>query len=195
MNLPFGIPQVKDLGLRKREETKEIAAMYEHKLAQYRDTLEYYKKLLEYSDRLEENERKSVDKKFSGLQTAMDLTYLKEQSDKMMELMEGTSKGTLNSIHVELDKLNIALMNTKEGLEGLDKNVVNRLSELLIELQKQNVFQYKQYQTDLTAQMNDLENRVKRGNALLWFLFVFSLASISGTAFLILYALGTLPFF
>lgn len=195
MNLPFGLPVMKDLGLKRREETKEITAMYEHKLAEYRDTLEYYKRLLEYTDKLEENERRSVDKKFSGLQTAMDLTYLKEQSDKMMEMMEDASKGTLNKIMVELDQLNIALTNTSVSLEGLDKNVINRLSELLIELQKQNSIQYKQYQTDLTDHMNELERRVKKGNALLWFLFVFCLISISGTAFLILYALGIIPFF
>lgn len=194
MNLPFGIPAVKDLGVRKKEETREIAAMYEHKLAEYRDTLEYYKKLLEYSDKLEENDRKSVDRRHSAIQTAMDLTYLKEQSDKMMELLEDAGKGTLKNIIAELDKLNIALLNTNDSLEGVDKNVVNRLSELLIELQKQDSVQYKQYQTDLTNHLNDLERRVKKGNALLWFLFIFSLVSISGMAFLILYALGILSF-
>lgn len=195
MNLPFGLPIVKDLGLKKREETKEITAMYEHKLAEYRDTLEYYKKLLEYSDKLEESDRKSLDKKYAGVQTAMDLTYLKEQGEKTIELIEGMNKSTISNIMIELEKLNIALLNANENLEGIDKNVVNRLSELLIELQKQNSFQYKQYQSDITAHMGDLEHRIKKGNALLWFLFVFNLISISGIAFLILYSLEILPFY
>lgn len=195
MNLPFGLPIVKDLGIKRREETKEITAMYEHKLAEYRDTLEYYKKLLEYSDKLEENDRKSLDKKYAGVQAAMDLTYLKEQGEKTIELIEDMNKSTISNIMTELEKLNIALLNTNENLEGIDKNVINRLSELLIELQKQNSFQYKQYQSDITAHMGDLEHRVKKGHALLWFLFVFNLISISGIVFLILYSLEIIPFY
>lgn len=195
MNLPFGLPNMKDLGNKMKEDAKEMNATYEHKLAEYRDTLEYYRKwLLEYSDKREEYEHRAGSQKLTGVQTAMDLTYIKEQGEKTMELVDDLNKVKINSILLELGKLNAALEATNENLEGLDKNVVNRISELLIELQKQNTLQNKQYQADILTDIYALDRRVRRGHALLWFVFVFNLIGISGIAFLILYVLEIIPF-
>lgn len=195
MNLPFGFPNMKDLGNKMKEEAKEINASYEHKLSEYRDTLEYYRKwLLEYSDKHEELEHRVGNHKLGSVQTAMDLTYIKEQGEKTMELVEDLNKVKINSILLELGKLNATLESSSENLEGLDKNVVNRISELLIELQKQNTIQNKQYQTDIITDIYSLDRRVRRGQAILWFVFVFNLIGISGIAFLILYVLEIIPF-
>ncbi len=195
MNLPFGLSGVKDIGKRK-EENPEVTAQYKHKLAEYRETLENYRAMIsEYSGKLEGYDRKSVESQLNKVQYALDLTYIKEQSDRMLELLEEMSKGPGDKIQAELESLVTTLVDTNIKLEGLDKNVVNRISELMIELQKQTALQDKQYQTELSADMERLSRSVKKTNALLWFIFVFSLIGISGIAFVILYILEIIPFY
>jgi hypothetical protein len=193
MNLPFGISGVKDLG--KRREENPDAAQYKHKLTEYRDTLENYRKMImEYSGRLEGYDRKSVESQLSKVQVALDLTYIKEQGDKMLELLEALSKKSEDKTSDELEGLITTLVDMNDKIDGLDKNVVNRISELMIELHKQTVFQDKQIQTELSESVELLSRKVKKTNALLWFLFVFGLVGISGIAFIILYILEVIPF-
>ena len=195
MNLPFGLLGVKDLGGKKKEEIQEVTATYERKLAEYRDTLEFYKKwLLEYTSSIGGTDRKAVEQSLSSVQAAMDLTYLKEQGEKTMELIGELGGETVDKLLSELEIVKTALAETGYQLEGLDKNVVNRLSELVIELQKQASAQNKQYQAELTSQVEHLERSVRKGHALVWFLFVFNLMSISGIVFIILYILEIIPF-
>ncbi len=195
MNLPFGLPNKKDLGNKMKEDAKEMNASYEHKLAEYRDTLEYYRKwLLEYSDKHENLEHRASGHKLNNVQTAMDLTYIKEQGDKTMELMDDLSSTKISRILLELEKLNAGLETANENLNGLDKNVVNRISELLIELQKQSNLWNKQFQADIVTDIYALDRRVRRGHALLWFVFIFNLVGVSGIVFLILYVLEIIPF-
>jgi hypothetical protein len=195
MNLPFGLPNMKELGNKMREDAKEVTSIYENKLAEYRDTLEYYRKwLIEYSNKYEESEHRQGGQRLTGVQTAMDLTYLKEQGEKTMELMEELNKVKVNAILLELEKLNTSLEAANDNLDSMDKNVVNRISELLIELQKQSTLQNRQHQESLSAEISALDRRVRRGHALLWFVFIFNLIGISGIAFLILYVLEIIPF-
>jgi len=194
MNLPFGIPGMKDLGKRK-EESSDAAAQYKHKLAEYRDTLENYRRMIsEYSGRLEGYDRNTVEGQLSKVQFALDLTYIKEQGDKMLELLEAMSKKPEDKTSAELEGLLTTLVDTNYKIDGLDKNVVNRISELMLELHKQMTLQNKQYQTELSTSMELLSRKVKRTNALLWFVFIFGLTGISGIAFIILYILEVIPF-
>ncbi len=194
MNLPFGIPGVKDLGKRK-EESPEATAQYKHKLAEYRDTLENYRKMIsEYSGRLEGYDRKSVEGQLSKVQFALDLTYIKEQGDKILELLEELGKKPEDKTQAELEGLITTLVDTNYKLDGLDKNVINRISELMLELHKQTAIQNKQYQTELSASLELLSRRVRKTNALLWFIFIFGLTGLSGIAFIILYILEVIPF-
>jgi hypothetical protein len=199
MNLPFGLPAIKDTYVKKKDDSLEAAIMYEQKLAEYRDALESYKRcILEYSDKLNNYDRRTVDNQLSIVQTALDITYLKEQGDKSVELLEDMKAVQLNSIISNLDSLIKAIVDTNYKVDGLDKNVVNRLSELMIELQKQILQQDKQLsaqlQSQLTADIEALSRNVKRNQALLWFLFAFSLLGMSGLAFMILYILEIIPF-
>ena len=195
MNLSFGLPNSKVRGNKMKENAKEITSSYDHKLADYRNTLESYRKwLLEYSDRCEEYEHRIGVHKLNGVQTAMDLTYIKEQGEKTIELMEDLNKVKIGAVMLELEKMKAVLETTGDNLDGIDRNVVNRISELLIELQKQNTFLYKQYQDECFSGLNALDRRVRKGHVLLWFVFVFNLISISGIAYLILYVLDILPF-
>ncbi len=194
MNLPFGIPGVRDLGKRK-EENPEAAAQYKHKLAEYRETLENYRKMIsEYSGKLEGYDKNSVESQLSNVQYALDLTYIKEQGDRALQLLEAMNKGLDGKTMAEIEGLVTTLVDTNYKLEGLDKNVVNRVSELMIELQKQTALQNKQYQTELSASLEQVSRRVKRTNALLWFIFIFNLIGISGIAFIVLYILEIIPF-
>ncbi len=194
MNLPFGIPGVKDLGKRK-EENPEAVAQYKHKLTEYRDTLENYRKIIsEYSGKLEGYDRNSVESQLSKVQYALDLTYIKEQGDKILELLTTMNKGSSDKLMTELEGLITTLVDTNYKLEGLDKNVVNRVSELMVELQKQTAFQNKQYQTEISISMEQLTRKMKKTYALLWFIFIFGLIGISGIAFIVLYILEVIPF-
>ncbi len=195
MNMSFGLPTLKERGNKMKVSTKEITTTYEQKLEEYRNTLENYKKwLLEYSDKCEVYENSIGVQKCNGVQTAMDLTYIKEQGEKTMELMEDLDKVKINNIMLELEKLKAILVTTSDNLEGVDKNVVNRISELLIELQKQNALLSKQYQEEQIIKLQALDRRVQRGHALLWFVLAFNLIGISGIAFLILYILEIISF-
>ena len=193
MNLPFGLP-AKDLGKRK-EGSLEAAALYEHKLADYQHTLENYKRYLTESlSKQDSEERRYVDSQLSLVQMALDLTYLKEQGDKLTELLQETKQGPITRTLSEIEGLITAIADTNYKLEGLDKNVVNRLSELCIELQKQTSVQMKSNLSELTIKLELLEQKAKRSNALLWFLFIFNILSLSGIAFLIVYIFGIIPY-
>ncbi len=195
MNLPFRLPDVMSIGGKKKEDVSEAAVMYEHKLAEYRDALEYYKKwLLEYARSMEGTQRPAKDSSLTDIQTVLDLTYLKEQGEKNLERMEELNQGALDRLLSELEFIKVNLADADSQLESLDRNVVNRLSELLIELQKQMNLQNKEYQADLVTKVELLQERVKKGQALLWFLLITNLIGVSGIAFIVLYILELLPF-
>jgi hypothetical protein len=195
MNIPFGLPSAIEIGLKRRDSSAEAAALYERKLADYRDTLESYKRcILEYSGKLEGYDKRSIDNQLSIVQTALDLTYIKEQGDKTYDLLEEMKEGPMNKSLLQLESLITTLVDTNYKLEGLDKNVVNRLSELLLELQKQTVYQNKQLQTELLERVEQLTKSVKKGHSLLWFVIVFNLLGLSALAFLVLYIMEIIPF-
>ncbi len=195
MNLPFGLPAVKEIGVKKREGSTESAALYERKLAEYRDTLENYKRcILDYSGKLEGYDRRTVDNQLSIVQTALDLTYLKEQGDRTIDFLADLKEGPIANTLIQLENLISTIVETNYKLEGLDKNVVNRLSELLLELQKQSIFQNKQLQTELVTSVENLTKSVRKGHILLWFMLIFNILGLSGLAFLVLYTLEIIPF-
>lgn len=237
MNLPFGLPIVKETNIRRKDVSSAVVVQYERKLAEYKEVLENYKNYMkEYSSRLEGYERKFKDNQLANVQTAIDMTYLKEQGDKTVELLYTLKAGTSNrtvigldtitdalaDIHIKLETLskhmnaldekinhadknllttaiNIGTMDKSmetvvSNMEGLDKNVVNRLSELLLELQKQTVYQNRQLQTELITDMQKINQTVKKGRTLLWFILIFNFFGICSIAFLVMYYLEVIPF-
>ncbi len=191
MNLPFSLPSPKDAGGKKREELQEVTAAYERRLAEYQDTLEIYKKWLSEYSGSKAGTRIASEQSPMNIQAALDLTYLKEQGEKEIALMNELSKDAVGRVLSELELIKVNQAYAGEQLEGLDRNVVNRISELLIELQKQS---HTQSQAELTGQVERLEGKLRKNQTLLWFLFVFNLISVSGIAFLILYILELLPY-
>jgi hypothetical protein len=182
-------------GLSKKNLPSDSTILYEQKLVQYRNTLEQYKQcLVEYSGKLEGLEKKHLEDQLSMVQTALDLTYLKEQQDRTRELIGEMKKWPIGKIATDLEGLTATLVETNFKFEGIDKNVVGRLSELQMELQRQTLYHTKQLQLELLDGLKQITKAVKNGNILLWFLMIFSLIGLSGLAFLILYVLEIIPF-
>lgn len=195
MNLPYGLPNAKDADGKEKYENLEASILYERKLAEYRDTLENYKKCItEYSGKLENYDKRTLDNQLSIVQTALDLTYLREQIDKSIELLDEIKKGPISHMVIHLEGLIKAVVDTSYKIDGLDTNVVNRLSELIIELQKQTIYQNKQLQTELANSIEQLNLKVKKSNSLLWFVIGFNILGLSALAFLVLYIMEIIPF-
>ena len=195
MNLPFGLPNIKETALRRYYETSEVTAMYEHKLAEYRDILESYKKcILEYSDKLDGYDKRSMNNQLSIVQMALDMTYLKEQGDKTIELLSDKNTDSSDMILKTLVNITASMTETKDNLEGIDKNVVNRLSELMIELQRQSAEHNKLLHTEVLTGIDKLTRKVRGGNALLWFFVITNLLTLGAAAFFALYYLDMIPF-
>lgn len=214
MNLPFGLPAYKVTVGKQKDESATVH--YERKLAEYRDILESYRRcILEYSRKLDGYDRRTKDNQLSIVQTALDLTYLKEQGDKTIEILENIKLDPINNSLNNLDAISTTLtdssykidvlgrsldnmmksMNSLDSsLEGIDRNVVNRISELLLELQKQTVYQNKLLNTDMVNNIDKLSKSVKKGHVLLWFILIFNLFGLSAIAFIVMYYLEIIPF-
>jgi len=237
MNLPFGLPVMKDGMVKRKDDSTELVASYERKLAEYRDTLEKYRKfILEFSTKTDGNDKKTINSELEIVQTALDLSYIKEQGDKTFEILDNMRASSNNKSVVSMDMISTAIadINSKleilyrsmdlmtknnetllknsdlliqndealdlninileKNIEGLDKNVVNRIAEIIIEMQKQTIYQNKQLHTEMVAGFEKINKTVKRGRIFFWFLLIFNLAGLCGIAFLILYTLDMLPF-
>ena len=237
MNLPFGLPVMKDGMVKRKDDSAELVISYERKLAEYRDTLEKYRKfILEFSTKTDGNDKKTINSELEIVQTALDLSYIKEQGDKIFEILDNMRASSNNKSVVSLDMISTAIadINSKleilyrsmdlmtknnetilknsdlliqndealdlninileKNIEGLDKNVVNRIAEIIIEMQKQTIYQNKQLHTEMVAGFEKINKTVKRGRIFFWFLLIFNLAGLCGIAFLILYTLDMLPF-
>jgi chromosome segregation ATPase len=214
VKLPFELPIIKEGATKRKDESALVALMYERTLSEYRDTLENYKRCVrEYVSKLEGYDKQNMDNRLTNVQTAMDMTYLKEQQDKTVELMEDLKEqqdktvelmddmnrqmdtlkeqlevmktGSEGKTLASLESLSTLLADTNYKVEGLDKNVVNRLSELLLELQKQTLYQNKQLQAEILTGVEKLSQSVKRGHTMLWVLFVFNILGLSALAFIV----------
>ncbi|MDD3173068.1 MAG: hypothetical protein PHF63_05330 [Herbinix sp.] len=195
MNLPFGLPHRKQTTIRRHDETAQTNTNYDHKLAEYRDALESYKKcILEYLGKLDNYDKRSLDNQLTFVQTAIDITYLKEQGDKSFELLEDMKVGVLQKLLTNLESMATTVLDTNNKVDELDKNVVNRLSELLLELQNQSFNQSKQLQGEMLTEIGVLKTKIKKNHILIWLLFIFNLIGLSGLAFIILYVMGIIAF-
>lgn len=193
--LPFGLSVKKEPEPKKTEVQSESTMKYEQKLAEYRDTLESYKKgILEYLGRLDDYDKLSLDNQISIVQSALDLRNLKEQGDKTMELIDDMRTGKLNKALTQLEDLMATIVETNYKLEGMDKNVVSRLSDLVLELQKQTLYQNKQQQAETVANLDKLSKTVKSSKPMLWLLIALNLIGLGGVTFLILYMLEIISF-
>lgn len=201
---PFSLPVNKDTLVKRRELDNSSAQKYELQLTEYREMLERYKRcIVEYADKLEGLDNRAIDQKLTIMKTTLDLTYIKEQTDKTIELIEKmrTDENTksseqenrtltqVNKLLEQIEGLSTAVIMMNDKIEGLDKNVVNRLSDVIIELHKQTLVFYKQSNQELQENLNNLAKSVGRSKLILWFLFFFQLIGLGAFAFIIMYLL------
>jgi len=203
MNLPFGLPMIREAAEKKRDGGAEVVSHYDRKLAEYSKILEYYREcLLEYSSKLNDLDKKSMGNQLSAVQGALDITYLREQGEKTFEIIEEikeemkseTKSEWITNLSIQIDGLTQALADVNQKVSSLDTNVVNRLSDVILELQKQNAAMNKQVQLETAVSLEKLKKSSKKSNTLLGFLFVFNILGISALAFLVLYVLEMIPF-
>lgn len=194
MNLPFKMNGVRESGVKKDEDKERSITRYERKLADYRDTLETYKNYInEYSNRLDNYDKKSFNNQLSVIQTALDITYMKEQGEKISDLLEELKSGTLNQMNFTVDRLADVIADTQDKLEGVDENITNHFNGLLSKLQAETRLQNKIIQDEFAVTVNRLNHKIKKSNTLIWFLFIFHIISIAGLVFVILYILDIIP--
>lgn len=179
MNLPFGLVSKKESIQKRREDEQELYRLGKI-LDEYQNALEEYSSTIkEYSDRLGYYEKNTKEKQLASAITSLDITYLKEQGDKNAE---------------QLDAMAAALTDANTAVNSLDRNVVNRISELLLELQKQELNQSNQKHEEMLKAIDRLTRAVKRGRALRILLFILNLFSVGLCVFLVLYVLEIIPF-
>jgi chromosome segregation ATPase len=236
----------------KKHHTEEVIAQLGHRLEGYKDALESSKKvLLDYRKKLEEFSRQFTENQLSNVQTALDITYLKEyeekmsqdilylkehgekvkqdisylkergekdsqdilylggraektsqdivylreQGDKTIDVLNEIKTDSLKEVLVNIDVITQELAEVNEKIEGLDKNVVNRLSEQILGFQKQNVYQMKQIETELTTNIEELTRKMKQGNITLFFFIGLNVMTLGALVVFILYFMGFLPVF
>lgn len=203
MNLfPFGAAGNKEIPIKKGESDNPGRQRYELKLAEYKNILEKYQQaMMDYRRKLESMGRVPADGQLSLVQTALDLTQIKDQGKKTLEYLEELKQSSDFKILAQgknvldqVESLAAALIETNYQLEGLDKNTVNRLSDILMELHRQLINQINQAQTGILTDMEDLKKSVKGNRGLLWLLFIFQFLCMGGLAFIILYLLEIISF-
>ncbi|MDF2542611.1 MAG: hypothetical protein K0S47_2329 [Herbinix sp.] len=172
--------------------TSSAILKYERKLSEYRDILENYKSfLIEQKSKTEGQNLSSMDSQLTIIQTALDLTYIKEQSDKTVEILEDMKVSQENKIILQLDSLMEAIAQTNFKMEGLDKSidkdVVNRVYQLLFEFNKQTLNQNHQLRTEVQEKMIQIDKKHKKMSTFLWLLMIFQLIGLGGIIFLVLY--------
>lgn len=213
MNLPFVLPARKDAASRKKEEPvkqgSSLEQMLERKLEQYRDYLEEYKRCIgEYSAKLDSYEKSSSDNRLANAQTAQEINYLKEQEEKTVDLLydlhrmaEEIKAETINrsqlgieSTTASLEDVKYKLEDMKLKIEGLDKTVISKMSELLLELQKQTIYQNKQNHTELVSYLETLTQKVKKNQIILWISFILNIFGLGAFVLMVLYIMEIIPF-
>lgn len=195
MNVPFGLPVLREVSTRKKEGSTHSAALYDHKIAEYRDTLEAYKKcLFEYSGKIEKYEKRTHEQQLPVVQSALDITYLKDQIDNSIELLQEMKTDQMNKVFADLEHLISSVLDMSYKMDGLDKIVVNRLTDLLLDIQKQNHNQNSEFHEELVQEIEQLDRKVNKSNILLRILFLFNLVTLGGLGFVILFILKIMKY-
>lgn len=192
---PFGIGGIRDTDRRDKEASLKEAALLERRLAEYREELYRFNHCLDgYAQMLDEYGKvlpESTDKLSAA---GIDAAYLKEQGERALKLLEEMQEEnvSMNKIPATLDSLSITMAVLGDSIKGMDRDIVNRLSEQMVELQKQSLFQYNLQNTEHNDELRSLKKKVQGGNRLLWVLFILLLINMTALAYILLKDLGLL---
>jgi methyl-accepting chemotaxis protein len=175
--------------------------LHEKKLSEYSRLLDRFKECIsEYTGIYDEISKKAADSQLTSVQLAVDITRIKDMIKKLASLLEEASdKADYESIDKltaqndkimeQIESLTASIIEVHYKLEGVDKNAVNRLSDILIELQKQTLNQYKQNMAEIQESYEKLRKSVVKNRVWGVLSFVLQLIGLGGIAFIILYLL------
>ncbi len=187
--MPFGLPITKEDRIRRYSSEDGIGQL-ERRLIEYKDILDSYKRCLtDYRYQLDRYDKRYEEKKLTDVQTALDMTYLKEQGGRTVDLLSELQSNSKNKSSADLTILTEIISETGNKIDGLDKNVVDRLSEFLLELQRQGIYQNKQIEEELTAKIDKLGHRVKKENRMLLISLLINLVGVFGLGIFILFSM------
>lgn len=179
------------------------------RLAQYKEALKRYKQSVEeYTQRLSTINNHPADSRITLVQTEIQLTQIKNQSEEIilllqeMKLKDGSwsqeqSEEVLSQGKKSLElmeSLMATIIETNYKLEDMDKSLINNLTDVLSELHKQLLIQFREENDQLRDNYLKLHKTVKGNRGLLWVLFILQFVGLGALTFIILYLLDFIYF-
>jgi len=133
-----------------------------------------------------------------------EIAYLKEKSEITANMIESLNSQleSINNQFVEfksdieqktmdrLENLSSSLAETNSVVSKVDKNVSNRISELLLDFQEQMFFQTQQQLSEMMTTVNKLSKTSKRGQIIKIIMLLLNILAIGMLVFLSLSELG-----
>lgn len=205
MNLSFN----RETSTRKKNDKTVSSAFNEYKLEEYKNILDNCKKFIwEYSNKLDDFDKRAMEYQPTITKTALDVACIKEMGDKTAKLLDKMKIDSMDMNHAEMSVISSSMEHMKVQLDVLersmtvisnnmelrDRNLGERLSELVNEQQKQIIYQNKQFQLELVYITDKLFNSIKKKQKLLWIINMISILGFGSTVFLILYTLKVISF-
>lgn len=121
-------------------------------------------------------------------ETKQEEIVLKDCEWSREEREEALSQG--RKALVQIENLMTSIIETNYKLEELDNSLVNRLSLVMPELNKQLLNQIKADNEGISEKHIKLHKKVNGNKVLLWVLFILQLVSLGALTFIILYLLN-----
>lgn len=189
---------------KNKENLEQSKDRNDMRLAQYKDTLKRYKQSMEeYTQRLRAINNHPVDSQITLVQTEIQLSQIKNQSEGILLILEEIklqnagwsqeqSEEVLSQGKKSLDlmeSLMATIIETNYKLEDMDKRLINNLTAVLSELHKQLLMQICEKHDELSESYLKLQKTVKGNRGFLWMLFILQFIGLGALAFIILYLL------
>lgn len=189
---------------KNKENLEQSKDRNDMRLAQYKDTLKRYKQSMEeYTQRLRAINNYPVDSQITLVQTEIQLSQIKNQSEGILLILEEIklqnagwsqeqSEEVLSQGKKSLDlmeSLMATIIETNYKLEDMDKRLINNLTAVLSELHKQLLMQICEKHDELSESYLKLQKTVKGNRGFLWMLFILQFIGLGALAFIILYLL------
>ncbi|TAH69476.1 MAG: hypothetical protein EWM47_07000 [Anaerolineaceae bacterium] len=194
---------------KNKENSDNTKDRNEIRLAQYKEVLKRYKQSMdEYMQKLRHIENQPDSSKIALVQTSMQLSQIQKQNAEILLILEklkqkdrdwsqehneeALNQGKKAIDHIE--SLMTTIIETNYKLEEMDKNLINSLSSVILELHKQLLYQISEENAGLRENYTRLEKKVKGNRGLLWMLFILQFIGLGALAFIILYLMDFIYF-
>lgn len=194
---------------KNKESQDNIRDRTNRQLEQYKEILKMYKQCMEeYIQRLSLVEIHPGSGQTSPVQTAMQLSQIKNQSEEILmlleeirekddSLLEEQNEEAFNQgkkVLDQIESLTATMIETNYRLEEMDKRLINNLTSTLSEMQQQMINQSSTKLAEIQESHLKLQKKVRGNRGFLWLLFVMQLIGLGALAFIILYLMDYIYF-